>query len=209
MNNFVKLVLLGESGSGKTAILDRFVNKRFGTFKSTIGADFLTQEIEIDRKMVTLQIWDTAGQERFNSLSRVFYRGADCCLLVCDLTRSKTLQDVDFWRKQFLSHEDMLENADDFPFLLLANRSDLVAQREIQPDDLSSWSKAHDDIKFLETSAKNGQNVDRAFRMIVTEVMNRMSSQDSTSSAPEVKGVNLEDIPDNVADEGDTPCCGK
>lgn len=60
----------------------RFVNKRFtGNFKSTIGADFLTQEIEVDNRLVTLQIWDTAGQERFNSLSKIFYRGADCCFL--------------------------------------------------------------------------------------------------------------------------------
>jgi len=81
----IKVVLLGESGVGKTALLDRYVNKQFTSYKSTIGADFCTCEMEIDDKFITLQIWDTAGQERFHSLGKLFFRGADCCLLVFDL----------------------------------------------------------------------------------------------------------------------------
>ena len=86
----LKVVILGDSGVGKTSLMNQYVNKRFSAqYKATIGADFLTKEVMIDDKLVTLQIWDTAGQERFQSLGVAFYRGADACILVYDITSPK------------------------------------------------------------------------------------------------------------------------
>lgn len=81
----------------------RYVNKKFSnTYKATIGADFLTKEAMVDDQSVTLQIWDTAGQERFHSLGVAFYRGADCCILVFDVTVPKTFETLDSWMDEFL-----------------------------------------------------------------------------------------------------------
>ncbi|KAF0721376.1 hypothetical protein AaE_010076, partial [Aphanomyces astaci] len=83
----LKVIILGDSGVGKTSLMNQYVNQKFtNQYKATIGADFLTKEIMSDEKLVTMQIWDTAGQERFQSLGVAFYRGADACVLVYDIT---------------------------------------------------------------------------------------------------------------------------
>jgi Ras-related protein Rab-7A len=85
--NFLKIVILGDSGVGKTTLLHQYLNGRIqAKSKPTIGADFSKKEIMIDNTVVTLQIWDTAGQEKFQSLGYAFYRGADCCALCYDIT---------------------------------------------------------------------------------------------------------------------------
>ena len=79
----LKVIVLGDSGVGKTSLMNQYVNRKFtNQYKATIGADFLTKEVMIEDKLVTMQIWDTAGQERFQSLGVAFYRGADACVLV-------------------------------------------------------------------------------------------------------------------------------
>merc|ERR1719231_1596660 len=99
----LKVIILGDSGVGKTSLMNQYVHKRFSNqYKATIGADFLTKEVMIDDKLVTLQIWDTAGQERFQSLGVAFYRGADACILVYDITNPKSFDHLDSWRDEFL-----------------------------------------------------------------------------------------------------------
>ena len=86
----LKVIILGDSGVGKTSLMNQYVNKKFTSqYKATIGADFLTKELMIEDKLVTMQIWDTAGQERFQSLGMAFYRGADACVLVYDIQTQK------------------------------------------------------------------------------------------------------------------------
>ncbi|EKD01448.1 RAB small monomeric GTPase [Trichosporon asahii var. asahii CBS 8904] len=88
---------------GKTSLMNQYVNKRFSNqYKATIGADFLTRELVVDDRVVTMQLWDTAGQERFQSLGVAFYRGADCCVLVYDVNSSKSFEALDGWRDEFL-----------------------------------------------------------------------------------------------------------
>eukprot|EP00879_Flechtneria_rotunda_P010463 GHRR01010939.1.p1 GENE.GHRR01010939.1~~GHRR01010939.1.p1 ORF type:complete len:125 (+),score=31.91 GHRR01010939.1:67-441(+) len=99
----LKVIILGDSGVGKTSLMNQYVQKKFSKeYKATIGADFLTKEIQIDDKLVTMQIWDTAGQERFQSLGVAFYRGADCCVLVYDVNSTKSFENLDTWRDEFL-----------------------------------------------------------------------------------------------------------
>ncbi|GMH69755.1 hypothetical protein TL16_g05233 [Triparma laevis f. inornata] len=99
----LKIIILGDSGVGKTSLMNQYVSKRFTSqYKATIGADFLTKEIMVDDKLVTLQIWDTAGQERFQSLGVAFYRGADACMLTYDITNPKSFDSLDSWRQEFL-----------------------------------------------------------------------------------------------------------
>merc|ERR1712100_754048 len=99
----LKVIILGDSGVGKTSLMHQYVSKKFSNqYKATIGADFLTKEVQVEDRLVTMQIWDTAGQERFQSLGVAFYRGADCCVLVYDVNTAKTFENLDNWRDEFL-----------------------------------------------------------------------------------------------------------
>ena len=103
--NFLKIVILGDSGVGKTSILQQYLNgKVSGNSKPTIGADFSKKEILIDNTVLTLQIWDTAGQEKFQSLGYAFYRGADCCALVYDITNQQSFEALSRWRDGFIEN---------------------------------------------------------------------------------------------------------
>lgn len=135
----LKMVLLGDSGVGKTSLMNRYSTGKFtGQYKATIGADFLTKDNVIveyfgQRSLVQLQIWDTAGQERFQSLGMGFYRGADACLLVYDVTDPHSLDNLDHWRKEFLEQVgggSLGDASTQFPFVVLGNKMDKVRARE-------------------------------------------------------------------------------
>ena len=124
---YFKIVLLGDSGVGKTALIQRFVNDHWQQqFKPTVGVDFHHKTVTIDGgKELVLQIWDTAGQERFQSLSYSYYRGADCCGLVYDVTNPETFEKISQWKEMFLKNLDPNE-PQTFPFVLIGNKSDNV-----------------------------------------------------------------------------------
>merc|ERR1712078_781607 len=120
----LKVIILGDSGVGKTSLMHQYVSKKFSNqYKATIGADFLTKEVQVDDRLVTMQIWDTAGQERFQSLGVAFYRGADCCVLVYDVNTAKTFENLDNWRDEFLIQASP-KDPDNFPFVVLGNKVD-------------------------------------------------------------------------------------
>ncbi|PVH38124.1 hypothetical protein PAHAL_5G183000 [Panicum hallii] len=100
----LKVIVLGDSGVGKTSLMNQYVHKKFSQqYKATIGADFVTKEVLIEDRLVTLQIWDTAGQERFQSLGVAFYRGADCCVLVYDVNSNRSFDTLNTWHDEFLN----------------------------------------------------------------------------------------------------------
>ena len=122
----LKIVLIGESGVGKTSLLSRYVNDKFSKhYKYTIGADFLVKEVMFDNTVLVLQIWDTAGQERFQSLGVAFYRSANAYIIVYDETNTKSFDAVNLLREEALANCGTINPAK-FPLLLLSNKSDLV-----------------------------------------------------------------------------------
>eukprot|EP01083_Nonionella_stella_P198000 727417_1 len=162
----LKIIILGESGVGKTALLHKYVmNKFIEEHKATIGADFLTKDITIGDKLITLQIWDTAGQERFQSLGNAFYRGADACILVYDITNQQSFNRIETWRNNFL-HQSNPDNPESFPFLLCGNKSDLETQRQVQKEQVTRYANKKKCMKFYETSALTGQNLEFGIRSI-------------------------------------------
>ena len=113
---FMKIVIIGDSGVGKTSLLQQYMHDKMNSStKPTIGADFSKKNINIDGQDVTLQIWDTAGQERFQSLGYAFYRGADCCALVYDITNSTSFENLEKWKQGFIENASPTDVAS-FPF---------------------------------------------------------------------------------------------
>jgi Ras-related protein Rab-7A len=138
----LKVIILGDSGVGKTSLMNQYVNKKFSNqYKATIGADFLTKEVMVDDRLVTMQIWDTAGQERFQSLGVAFYRGADCCVLCYDVNVAKTFENLDSWRDEFLIQAGP-RDPDHFPFVVLGNKIDLENQRVVSQKRALAWCQA-------------------------------------------------------------------
>ncbi|CAI7783094.1 unnamed protein product [Closterium sp. NIES-53] len=162
------------------AVLSAYVNKKFSAqYKATIGADFLTKEVQVDDKLVTMQIWDTAGQERFQSLGVAFYRGADCCVLVYDVNVMKSFENLDNWREEFLIQANPAER-DLFPFVVLGNKIDVDGgnSRVVSEKKVKAWCAAKGNIPYFETSAKEDYNVEAAFQCIARNALKNETEED-------------------------------
>uniref|UniRef100_A0A7S4JD83 Uncharacterized protein n=2 Tax=Odontella aurita TaxID=265563 RepID=A0A7S4JD83_9STRA len=184
----LKVIILGDSGVGKTSLMNRYHSGKFtGQYKATIGADFLSKDVVVTDpttgmpKTATLQIWDTAGQERFQSLGVAFYRGADACLLVYDVTDPRSFDSLDTWRGEFLSQVGKGDGGD-FPFVVLGNKVDREGERRIKRPQAEQWCMSKSPggaigggaigggapIPHFETSAKTAMNVEEAFMEAAT-----------------------------------------
>jgi len=200
----LKVIILGDSGVGKTSLMNQYVHRRFSNqYKATIGADFLTKEVMIDDKLVTLQIWDTAGQERFQSLGVAFYRGADSCVLCYDMTDSKSFDNLESWMDEFLVHAAP-RNADSFPFVVLGNKADLAKRRQVNLSRAQQWCQSKGEIPHYETSAKEAVNVDQAFHTIARNAL----AQEAKSAPIYVPPSNPIKISEDNTKTGGGGCCG-
>ncbi|KAF9174229.1 hypothetical protein BGX21_010871 [Mortierella sp. AD011] len=161
-----KIVLIGESGVGKTNILSRFIRNEFDLeSRSTIGIEFATaKSIEIDGKIARAQIWDTAGQERYRAISVAFYRGAVGALLVYDISKASSFQNLERWLSELKEHADP-----NIVLALIGNKSDLRHLRAVGTEDGKALAEKHN-MLFLETSALDGTNVQEAFSEVVAEI---------------------------------------
>mmetsp|Transcript_45893 Transcript_45893/g.146502 ORF Transcript_45893/g.146502 Transcript_45893/m.146502 type:complete len:207 (+) Transcript_45893:227-847(+) len=176
----LKVIILGDSGVGKTSLMNQYVNKKFSNqYKATIGADFLTKEVQVDDRLVTMQIWDTAGQERFQSLGVAFYRGADCCVVVYDVNVAKTFDNLDNWRDEFLIQASPTD-PDNFPFVVLGNKVDVEggANRVVTEKKAKAWCASKGNIPYFETSAKEDFNVDAAFQCIARNALKNETEEE-------------------------------
>ncbi|XP_030232290.1 ras-related protein Rab-8B isoform X1 [Gadus morhua] len=150
-----KLLLIGDSGVGKTCLLFRFSEDAFNTtFISTIGIDFKIRTIELDGKKIKLQIWDTAGQERFRTITTAYYRGAMGIMLVYDITNEKSFDNIKNWIRNIEEHA-----SSDVERMILGNKCDMNDKRQVSRERGEKLAIDYG-IKFLETSAKSGINVE-------------------------------------------------
>jgi len=174
----LKVIILGDSGVGKTSLMNQYVNRKFSNqYKATIGADFLTKDVMIDDRLVTMQIWDTAGQERFQSLGVAFYRGADCCVLVYDVTNPNSFKSLDSWRDEFLIQAPP-RDPENFPFVVLGNKVDLE-NRAVSTKRAQTWCQSKTDIPYFEVSAKEAINVEQAFQTIARNALLRENQENT------------------------------
>ncbi|THG11566.1 hypothetical protein TEA_016217 [Camellia sinensis var. sinensis] len=173
-----KLLLIGDSGVGKSCLLLRFADDSYlESYISTIGVDFKIRTVEQDGKTIKLQIWDTAGQERFRTITSSYYRGAHGIIVVYDVTDQESFNNV----KQWLSEIDRYAS-ENVNKLLVGNKCDLTAQKVVSYETGKAFADEIG-IPFLETSAKNATNVEQAFMAMAAEIKNRMASQPSMNNA--------------------------
>lgn len=161
----IKLLLIGDSGVGKSCLLLRFSDDSFTTsFITTIGIDFKIKTIELDGKRIKLQIWDTAGQERFRTITTAYYRGAMGILLVYDVTDDQSFQNIRNWIRNIEQHA-----ADNVDKILIGNKCDMESAKAVTKAQGQALADEYS-IKFFETSAKNNINVTEAFTSIATDI---------------------------------------
>jgi Ras-related protein Rab-10 len=174
-----KLLLIGDSGVGKTCLLFRFSDDAFNTtFISTIGIDFKIKTVELGGKKIKLQIWDTAGQERFHTITTSYYRGAMGIMLVYDVTNAKTFDNISKWLRNIAEHATQ-----EVEKMILGNKCDMEDKRQVPRERGEAIAREHK-ITFLETSAKSNINVENAFLQLAQAILDK--TPEETVSRPKV-----------------------
>mmetsp|Transcript_41595 Transcript_41595/g.104902 ORF Transcript_41595/g.104902 Transcript_41595/m.104902 type:complete len:209 (+) Transcript_41595:73-699(+) len=156
-----KILIIGDSGVGKSCMLVRFVDNTFSeSFISTLGVDFKFRTIDVDGKKVKLQIWDTAGQERFRTVTSSYYHGANGVLVVYDITDPVSFNNVRQWLQEIERYA-----AENVATILIGNKSDLEEKRAVPVSEAKAFAEANG-LTYLETSAKDSTNVETAFHQL-------------------------------------------
>ncbi|CAN4110747.1 unnamed protein product [Withania somnifera] len=151
-----KVVLIGDSGVGKSNLLSRFTRNEFLLeSKSTIGVEFATRTLQVEGRTIKAQIWDTAGQERYRAITSAYYRGALGALLVYDVTKPTTFENVSRWLKELRDHADS-----NIVIMLIGNKTDLRHLRAVATEDAQSFAEK-EGLSFIETSALEATNIYR------------------------------------------------
>ncbi|KAH0944082.1 hypothetical protein HID58_003719, partial [Brassica napus] len=190
-----KIVLIGDSAVGKSNLLSRFSRDEFDTnSKATIGVEFQTQLVEIEGKEVKAQIWDTAGQERFRAVTSAYYRGAFGALIVYDITRSST----------FETHCDTAVAQ-----MLVGNKCDLEDIRAVSVEEGKALAE-EEGLFFMETSALDATNVDKAFEIVIREIFSNVSRKLLNSDAYKAQlSVNRVSLVNNGDGAQSSSCCSR
>ena len=162
----LKLVLIGDSGVGKTNILSRYNNNEFSlATQPTVGVEFGNKIIKKENKSIKLQLWDTAGQERYKAITNAFYKGSKGAFVVYDITRKSSFLNIDNWIGELKTN-----GSDDILIILVGNKTDLEDKREVSTDDGEKKAKQYG-IAFCETSALQGKNIEHAFNILIDEII--------------------------------------
>lgn len=172
----MKLLLVGDSGVGKSCLLLRFVEDKFvPSFITTIGIDFKIRTIEINGKKIKLQVWDTAGQERFRTITTAYYRGAMGIVLVYDVTSEASFENTKNWFQTVNQHAN-----DDAQLILVGNKCDEEDSRQVSTKQGELLAQELN-VPFLEASAKNNQNVENIFYSLAKLYEEKVGIQGTTT----------------------------
>jgi Ras-related protein Rab-11A len=185
----LKIVVVGDSGVGKTNLIKRFIANEFsGNLKATIGVEFMSKTYRINKHLFKIEIWDTAGQERYKSITAIYYKGSKGALIVYDTTNQTTFENIDKW---ILELKDKTSN--DIKLMIVGNKIDLKDERQVKNED--ALKKADTlGIPLMETSALEATNVKEAFYDLLKEIYKDMKDKLNNSenkSQNDKKGIDL------------------
>ena len=199
----LKLILLGDSGVGKTNLISRYISNSFDeNTRATIGVEFFCKNFRINKKRtIKVEIWDTAGQERYKAITSVYYKGAKGAFIVYDITSRKTFENIDKWIGEIKER-----TTDDVKLIIIGNKTDLNNEREVKSEE--ALIKYQDmDIPLIETSALEDTNVNEAFINLIKivykdiarkEIEERKSISDNKiSQGIDLKSIDEEEINEN------------
>ena len=184
-----KLILIGDSCVGKSNILLKYLKNEFDpNSRATVGVEFGTKNIFLNNKKIKIQIWDTAGEERYRSITSAYYKGAKGALIVYDITKKSSFNNIDKWIS------DLKLNGDkNICIIILGNKSDLEDKREVNKEEGIKKSEMYK-TAFLETSALNGDNINKAFDELIEQIIQNNQNFFGENSKKEIdKGVSLND----------------
>ncbi|KAG5264485.1 hypothetical protein AALO_G00254280 [Alosa alosa] len=203
--NFVfKVVLIGESGVGKSNLLARFTKNEFNhDSRTTIGVEFSTRTIQVETAVIKAQIWDTAGLERYRAITSAYYRGAVGALLVYDLTKHLTYEYVERWLKELYDHADP-----HIVIMLVGNKNDLEGQRTVPTEEAKDFAESRG-LLFMETSALESVNVEAAFLKVLTEIHRKVASREVTRGSISAVTLSPSIGPTSEAHTESRSCCGR
>ena len=199
-----KIVLIGDSSVGKTNMLSRYISNEYDpNSQSTIGVELSTKTFTFDKDEVKVQIWDTAGQEKYRSITSSYYKGAQGCLLVYDITRKDTFDNIDKWFSELKSSTNNEINA-----ILVGNKCDLSDKREITIEEAQKKAKLFN-VAFMETSALDGTNIEKAFYELVNNVYqnNKQTFNQEIKVMLGDKGVEIKQEQNNETKKKNNWCC--
>jgi len=197
----IKLLLLGDSSTGKTCILQKFTDNTFNTsFITTIGIDFRTKEMTYKGNKKKVVIWDTAGQERFRNITKAYYRGSLGMLLVYDVTNMLTFTNISRWMKEIKS-----STSEDLEIILVGNKIDLLNNRQVTTEQGQMLADSYN-IRFIETSAKTGENIKNAFEQIFTKICESIEKKTLEFEKYQQDIVSLKQIPQSTSNNKRCAC---
>ena len=163
-------------------------------YKTTVGADFLTKEMQKGEDTIHLQLWDTAGTEKYHSLGQGFYRNTELCVLVFDQTNIESFQHIDTWRKEFLESLNPPEG-ERYPFVLLGNKNDMKDEIKVKQEDIDKFCDNHNNMPYFSVSAQLNSNVEEAFDKVAELALIR-NTQNDDIILPEIKPLQVEKEPE-------------
>ncbi|OQV22269.1 Ras-related protein Rab-35 [Hypsibius exemplaris] len=184
-DHLFKLLIIGDSGVGKSSLLLRFSDGTFtGSYITTIGVDFKIRTIVVNGERVKLQIWDTAGQERFRTITSTYYRGTHGVIVVYDVTNGESFANIKRWL------EEIEHNCEDVSRVLVGNKDDDPERKVVLTSDAKRIAEASG-IPFFETSAKENRNVEEMFVAITSAVLTEKKNKLQSSLPADVQGRRL------------------
>ena len=197
----IKILTLGDTGVGKTSIIQKFVNDKFSqNMLSTIGVDFQSKIIMIDNTKVKLKIWDTTGQERFKTLTSQYYNGADGALLIFDVTSKLSFERINFWMNELNEKKKLNE----LGLLLIGNKIDLVNKRIIDKEEAENFAK-NNNLSYYETSALKNININNIIIDIAKQCLNNIKRNDENIINNSINEKKM--IIENIGGNKKKKCC--
>lgn len=177
-----KLILIGNSGVGKSSIIQRYMKQTFeDSYKCTIGVDFLMKTLEIKGKTVKLQLWDTAGQEKYKSMVASYYRGANVALVVFDITNHSSFDSLPLWIENYYKNGPEQKN-----IILIGNKKDMVENRQVTQEEAETFSETNN-MMYFETSAKEGDNIEYVFTYAAEKLLEFYGTPNETNIKKQLK----------------------